>query len=122
VKRGLIVEDNDIFRQTLKSILTTEFSSLRIEEAFDEASALSKIDEKPPEFIFMDINLPGTNGIEITKKIKINHPDISIIILTSYDIPDIQIAASEAGAEYFMSKKAASRTEIIQLVRSILQD
>ena len=118
--RTLMIEDNDIFRKTLKRILTSKFPSMQIEEAVDGKEAFSKIEVQPPEIIFMDINLPGENGIQLSRRIKEFHPHISIVIITSYDSPEYQEAASLAGIHYFISKRSSSTQDIISLVESIL--
>ena len=120
--KTLIVEDNAAFRQSLKEILTNKFPSMTIEEAADGNEALKKIDNSLPDLIFMDIKLPGENGLTLTKKIKITNPKISIIILTSYNIPEYKKAAHNCGATYFIAKSSSTGKEITELVESILSD
>ncbi len=116
----LLVEDNELFRQTLKGILTSRFPSMRIEEAGDGKEALSLTKNRPPELIFMDISLPGENGLQVTKKIRKLYPDIFIIILTSYDSLQYREAALQAGADYFISKKSSSTRDIIEFIKSLI--
>jgi len=52
----------------------------------------------------MDIRLPGENGLELTKRIKMNYPDIIMVILTSYALPEYRQAARESMADYFVPK------------------
>ncbi|MDY7034682.1 MAG: response regulator transcription factor [Thermodesulfobacteriota bacterium] len=118
--RTLMIEDNDIFRKTLKRILTSKFPSMQIEEAVDGKEAFSKIEVQPPEIIFMDINLPGENGIQLSRRIKEFHPHISIVIITSYDSPEYREAAYESGADRFISKNKSSIKEIAETVASLL--
>lgn len=118
--RTLMIEDNEIFRKTLKRILTSKFPSIQIEEAADGNEAFSKIEIEPPELILMDINLPGENGIQLSRKIKEFHPYVLIVIITSYDSPEYREAASLAGIQYFISKRSSSTQDIIGLVESIL--
>jgi DNA-binding NarL/FixJ family response regulator len=89
-------------------------------EAADGVEALQKIDSHPPNLIFMDISLPGENGLELTRKIKTNHSDIIIIILTSHDLPEYREAATQNKANYFLSKGSIGTNEIFKLVKSIL--
>ena len=116
----MLVEDNGIFRESLKSSLQLKFPSMEIAEAADEAEALGKIDSLSPDLIFMDIRLPRGNGLELTEKIKKLHPDISIIILTSYDIPEYREAAARFKADYFFSKDSMTNEKVNSLVKSIL--
>ena len=67
----------------------------------------------------MDIRLPGENGLELTKKIKMSYPDIIIVILTSYDLPEYRQAARESKADYFVTKDSPTQ-DFLTLVESIL--
>jgi YesN/AraC family two-component response regulator len=119
--KTLIVEDNIPFRQSIKEILQTQFPSIAIEEAGDASVALEKVETFLPHLVFMDIKLPNGNGLSLTKKIKKDHPDISVIILTSYDFLEYRKAAEEYGANHFLSKAAVTKEEIVALVKSFLK-
>jgi DNA-binding NarL/FixJ family response regulator len=118
--KTLIVEDNTTFRQSLKAVLEAEFPSMAIDEAADEKEAMEKVSTFRPDLIFMDIKLPGENGLDLTERIKTDDASIVIIILTSYDLPEYREAALQFGADHFVSKGASSREELLGLVRSIL--
>jgi DNA-binding NarL/FixJ family response regulator len=120
--RTLIVEDSAFYRQLLKEALHSRFPSMDIFEAVDGEEALREIHAHFPDLIFMDIKLPGESGLELTKKIKTQYPDIIIIILTAYDIPEYREAAYQYNANYFLSKGSASKEDILILVESILSD
>ncbi len=117
----LIVEDNPMFRDTLKGILATRFPSIVVEEASNAEEALSKFEETNPFLIFMDIRLPGKNGLEITRTIKETAPEIEIIILTSFDIPEYREAAFHSGASHFLTKGRVTIEVITSLVASALR-
>lgn len=119
--KTLIVEDNTAFRQSFKELLCTRFPSMVVGEATDGKEALQKIDAIVPDIIFMDIKLPGQNGLELTKRIRANHPKILIVILTSYDLPEYRQAANQCGANYFLPK-STSTEEVVELVQSILSE
>jgi two-component system response regulator YesN len=120
--RTLLVEDNVSFRQTLFDILSAQFPFIEIAEAAEGKEALQKIGSSLPNLIFMDIKLPGENGLQLTQKIKAKHPEVVIIILTSYDLPEYREAAFQYGANYFVVKGLSTNEEILALVRSILKD
>jgi DNA-binding NarL/FixJ family response regulator len=122
VPKVLIVEDSAFYRQLLKEALLSRFPSMELFEAADGEAALRKIETFLPELVFMDIKLPGESGLELTKKIKTQYPDMIIIILTAYDIPEYREAAVQAKANYFLSKGLASKENILTLVDSILSD
>jgi len=118
--KTLIVEDNVSFRQTLLEILAARFPFMSIEEAGDGDEALKKIDLLRPDLIFMDIKLPGENGLQLTQKIKTKYPEVVVIVLTSYDFPEYREAAYRYGANHFMVKGLSTNEEILALVESIL--
>jgi two-component system invasion response regulator UvrY len=122
VSRTLIIEDSAFYRQLLKEALLSRFPSMELFEAADEEKALQKIEASLPDLIFMDIKLPGESGLELTKNIKTRYPNINIIILTAYDIPEYREAAYQYHANHFLSKGSASKENILELVDSILSD
>jgi CheY-like chemotaxis protein len=115
----LIVEDSASFRELLRGALETHFPKMAFEEATDGNQALQKVDSFLPDLIFMDIRLPGENGLELTKKIKKDRPGTIIVILTSYDLPEYREAAFNYGANDFLVKSVSSEEEIVNLVESL---
>jgi len=119
--KTLIVEDNDSFRQSLKELLCSRFPSMGVEEAVDGEEALRRIATAVPHIIFMDIKLPGKNGLEVTREIRAKYPAIIIIVLTYYDLPEHREAAFRGGASYFLPK-STSTEDIVELVQSVLSE
>ena len=120
--RILIVEDHQDFRESLKEVLTARLSHASIEEAAEGNEVLSKVEARPPHLIFMDINMPGENGLELTRQIKQSYPHIVIVILTSYDLPEYREAAYRYGANYFLAKGSTNGQKLVGLVESILSE
>ena len=119
----LVVEDNANFRQILLNLLSYRFPSMDIDEAGNGEDALDKIKERLPNLIFIDIRLPGENGLELTRKIKSFSPDTIVVILTNYDLPEYRQAANKYGANYFLSKSEASTADdVLKIVTSIVSD
>jgi DNA-binding NarL/FixJ family response regulator len=92
-----------------------------VEEAADGEEALKRIAALVPDIIFMDIKLPGENGLQITKKVKAKYPAIIVIMLTYYDLPEHREAAFQCGANHFLSK-GTSTQEVVELVQSIISE
>jgi len=115
----LIVEDSTLFRQLFKKTLHDRFSLIEIYEAADGGEALQKIESLRPNLIFMDIGLPGENGLELTKQVKARYPNIIVIILTGYDLREYREFSSRH-ADYFFSKDSSTMENIFTLVESIL--
>jgi len=80
---------------------------MEIEEEPDGRDIFDKIDSFRPKIIFMDIRLPGENGLELTEKIKRNYPDITVVILANHDLPEYRQAARESMADYFVLKDSS---------------
>ncbi len=116
--RILIVEDNDIYRELFKKILQKAFPNLAIHEATDGWRALYQVDAFLPDLIFMDIHLGEENGLELTRQIKAMYPNIHVVILTFYDIPEYRKAALQYGTDGFLVKASLSAKEIERLVKS----
>ena len=119
----LVVEDNATFRQILLNLLKYRFPFMGIDEAESGEDALEKIKVRLPNLIFIDIRLPGENGLELTRKIKGAYPDTIIIILTNYDLPEYRQAAKQYGANYFLSKSEAfTADDVLKIVTSIVSN
>ncbi len=114
----LIVEDDPLFRQIVKEILASKFPFMCVRQAAHGREALQKFDSHHPDIIFMDIKLPGMNGLELTKRIKGSNPEVLVIILTNHDTSQYRKAALECGADYFISKASTIEDEIETAVRS----
>ena len=115
----LLVEDNLIFRQTIKQILLSEFPTMRIREASNGTDAFQSMDSQASELILMDIQLPGDNGLLLTRKLKDAFPHVVVVILTEHDVPEYRDAAYRCGADHFLVKGSTRAIEILNLVRSI---
>ena len=100
----LLVEDNVSYRQTLSDALYLHFPLIAVDEAGDGREALRMVEYRRPDLIFMDIQLPGKNGLDVTKEIKRVYNEIVIVILTSNGAPELRQLACRNGADYFLSK------------------
>ncbi len=116
--RAVIVEDNTLFRKMLKEVLHDRFPTMTIEEQRNGSDLFLIIDSFHPDIVFMDISLPGENGLELTKKIKTDYPDIIVVMLTSHDLPEYRRAAIQNKADYFMLKDSPAN-DFLALVESI---
>jgi DNA-binding NarL/FixJ family response regulator len=118
----LIIDPNDPFRQSLKKILINRFPFIDIQEASDGTEGMDKVDTFDPNLIFLEIRLPTKSGLDLARRIKSDHPDIVIVILTSYDLPEYQIAAEESGVEHLVPKDRWTGGDMIDLVQVVLSD
>jgi DNA-binding NarL/FixJ family response regulator len=114
--KTLIVDDNAFFRQTLREILQAQFPAMRVDDAEDGVETLSKVGRFQPDLVFMDIQMPGESGLDLCLRIRTHHPELPIVVCTSYDLPEYREAASRNGATHFVVKGASSIQEILSLV------
>jgi DNA-binding NarL/FixJ family response regulator len=115
----LLVEDNEDFRRNLAGLLKSKFPALLLDEASNGTEAMEKVESFFPNLIFMDIKLPGQNGLEITRRIKAVHPDIHVVFLTSCDYPEYREAARECGALWFLIKGSTTPQQILDGVEKL---
>jgi DNA-binding NarL/FixJ family response regulator len=104
--KTLIVDDSASFRQSFAVHLYQRFPSMVITEAADGVEALEKVHTVEPNILFVDIQLPGQSGLELTRKIKTDCSKVVIAMLTAYDLPEYREAAQKLGADHFFSKSA----------------
>jgi CheY-like chemotaxis protein len=97
VTRAILAEDDTEFRQCVKKILSPRYPSIQLIEAGDGKEAMSKIDLLTPDMIFMDIQLPDKNGLELTRMIRARHPNAIIVILSNHDLRNIGRRRIEMG-------------------------
>ena len=108
----MLVEDNDIFREAFKEELLARYPSVIVKEAANGEEAMQKFRGSAPQIIFMDLNFPGENCLQLTKRIKAQFPGVRIALLTSYDLPEFRKAAVQSGAERFFVKDSFSWNEV----------
>jgi len=119
--KTLLVEDNLNYRGVLKSALLKRFNDLEAKEAAGENDALNIVDTYDPDLIIMDIDLEdGANGLDLTKKIKFEHPGIVVVILSQHDIPEYRSVAQENGADFYFSKSTPLQN-IFDYVGSVIE-
>ena len=117
MERILIVEDNPFFLKFLKETLHSRFPLIDILEAADGAGALERIETSSPDIILMDLRLPGENGLELTKRIKAQHPDVVVVIITNYDLPEYREGAYQCRADHFLTKDS-----FLKIIQSVLTE
>ena len=116
----LVIENNEFFRKSFAGMLKSHLPALAIDETGDGNEAIAKMDSKVPDIIFLDIRLPGKNGLELTKEIKTRYPEMKIGIFSNVDLPEYRVTASRCGADYFLNKSALCCREIVALVEDLL--
>ena len=113
----MTVEDNLSYREALKNNLLSQLPSTKIIEAANGDEAFRRLSSNPTDFVFMDISLPGENGLELTRKIKAQYKDVAIAMVTSHDSAEYREAAARCGANCFITKASINFDQISAMVK-----
>ncbi len=113
--RVMIVDDHPLFRAGLRRVLELEKDLVVEAEAADGKEALTKAKSVKPQVILMDVNLPGMNGLQVTRELRQDREAASIIVLTAYHDDEQMLHALRAGASAYFPKDV----DPIQLVKAI---
>lgn len=115
--RILIADDHQLFRDGLKGLLQAAPDFEMIAEAADGQQALRLAAEHRPDVILMDIQMPGLNGIEATRRIIARQPEIKILMLTMFEDDASVFAAMRAGARGYVLK-GVKHDEMLRAVQA----
>jgi DNA-binding NarL/FixJ family response regulator len=102
--RVLICDDQDIVREGLAAILSTAPEIEVVGVASDGPQALELVEKDLPDVVIMDLNMPGMNGIQATRKICQKFPGVRVLALTTYDADEWVFDAIRAGASGYLLK------------------
>jgi two-component system response regulator YesN len=117
--KAMIVDDSSIFRDAFKTELIRHVPWILVQEAKDGREAMEKIQRMLPSLIFVDMHLPGADGLQLAQKIKNEFPDIHIAMLTGYDFPQYRWAANQYGVERYFVKDSLDWKEVEDFVKII---
>ncbi len=101
----LVVDDQAPFRIAAKAVLRRLEGFELAGEASSGPEAIELVDRLRPALVLMDINMPEMNGIEATRRIVAAHPDIVVILCSTYDVDDLPPAAAASGASAYVNKE-----------------
>ena len=102
--RVLIADDQALVRSGFRMILDNQEDLEVVGEAADGEEATTQVERAEPDVVLMDVRMPGTDGIEATRRIAASDSRARVIILTTYDLDEYVFAALRAGASGFMLK------------------
>jgi DNA-binding NarL/FixJ family response regulator len=116
--RLYIADDHNLFRDGLRALFQSIDDVSIVGETSDGQVAITEITDLQPDVVLMDIQMPGVNGIEATRRINTSSPHIGIIILTMFDDDDSVFAAMRAGARGYILK-GADQHEMLRTIRAV---
>jgi DNA-binding NarL/FixJ family response regulator len=116
--RVLIVDDDDLMRAGLKSVLASDESVEVVGEAGDGRAAVQSTRALGPEIVLMDVRMPDLDGIAATSEVLASSPEVKVVILTTFEQDDYVFGALRAGASGFLLKRTAPE-ELIAAIHTI---
>lgn len=114
-----VVDDHPVIRWGYISLINQEPDLEVCGEADTAFEALDKIPEASPDLAIVDISLAGMNGIELTKQLRVLHPDLPVLIVSMHDEVLYGDRALRAGARGYIMKREV-RTKIVEAIRRLL--
>jgi DNA-binding NarL/FixJ family response regulator len=114
----ILIEDHDEYRNSMNFLLNSN-PDLFCTSYPNGRQAMEYINQSPPDVVIMDINLPEWSGIECTRKIKMAHPEIQVIMCTVYEDDEKIFDALKAGANGYLLKRAPI-SEIFDAISQVL--
>jgi two-component system, NarL family, response regulator DegU len=114
----LIVDDHPLFRQGVRYSLQEEYDIKVVGDAASAEEALQFIVASPPDVMLIDINLPGMDGLELTRHIHRTYPSLGVVVLSMHENDEQAFNALRAGAAAYYSKEISS-VNLAQVVRRV---
>lgn len=116
--RVILADDHAVVRKGIREFLEEEGDISVVAEAADGEQAVTLVAEHQPDVAVLDIQMPGLTGIEATRRIKAQHPNVRVLVLTAYDDDPYIFALLQAGASGYILKSADS-SELVHAVRAV---
>jgi two-component system, NarL family, invasion response regulator UvrY len=117
--RILLADDHAVVRAGIKQILAEAFAQATFGEARDGYELLELVGNMRWDIVVLDLGMPGVNGLEVLKQIKHNHPQLPVLILSTFPEDQYAVRTIIAGAAGYLNKESAPE-ELVQAIRKIL--
>ncbi|HJQ28989.1 MAG TPA: response regulator transcription factor [Rubrobacter sp.] len=116
--RVLVADDHAVFRHGLKALLDSEPGIELVGEAASGRQVVESAATLAPDVVLMDLQMPGINGIEATRRILQTNPRVGIVVLTMFEDDDSVFSAMRAGARGYVLK-GGEPSEILEVLRAV---
>ena len=115
----IIADDHRLVVESLRKILDGEPDMKCVGVANNGIEAIEMVQTLQPDVAILDINMPDVDGIEATRKIKADFPNVTVLVLTAYDYEEYVVACLEAGADGFVLKANLPCDGLVNAVRTV---
>lgn len=116
----MLVDDHDLFRAGVRSILQGQDGMVVVGEFANGEDAVNAVRAEAPDLILMDVNMPGIGGVEATRKILKIAPDVRVIAVTVLSDDPFPNQLLDAGARGYISKGSGSE-EMLEAIRMVMR-
>jgi two-component system, NarL family, invasion response regulator UvrY len=117
----LIVDDQAPFRSAARAVVAMTAGFAVVGEAASGEEAVELVDASEPDVVLMDINMPGINGIETTRRITAAHPQTVVVLLSTYTADELPADARDCGAATYVNKEEFG-PDVLEQLRRWLED
>jgi len=114
--RVLICDDQVVVREGLRAILSTAREIEVVGEAGDGADAVDQVRALQPDVVLMDLKMPGMNGVQATRQVRDQFPEVRVLVLTTYDADEWVFDAIRSGASGYMLKDTSREALVAAIV------
>lgn len=116
--RILLVDDHRIVREGLASMLRTQSDLYVVGEAGTGTEGIAQVERLQPDILLLDLEMPDLDGVSVLERIRVEYPDVRVIILTAYGSDERILDAVRAGAKGYLLK-GAGLDEVLRAVRVV---
>ena len=114
----LLVDDHQMFRAGIRALIEAEDRFEVVGEASSGDEAVDRVRELKPDIVIMDLAMPGSNGLEATRRISALELDTHVLVLTVHAEEEYLVPVVEAGASGYLTKTSAD-TDLIEAIRVV---
>lgn len=119
--RVVVVDDQTIVRDGLVALLSTVTELEVVGAAGDGEAGVELVEREAPDAVLMDLRMPGLDGVEATRRLAREHPDLAIVVLTTFADDESVLSALQAGARGYLTKNA-TRLDIVRALQAAVAD
>jgi DNA-binding NarL/FixJ family response regulator len=116
----MLVDDHKLVRAGLQSLVDSAVDMTVVGTASDGEEAVSLVGAVDPDVVLMDLSMPGMNGVEATRQVTARHPDVQVLVLTSFSDGERVRDALDAGAVGYLLKDS-DPLELLEGVRAVVR-
>jgi two-component system response regulator NreC len=117
----LLADDHPVVRRGLHTLLASDQGFRVVGEASDGAETLRLVEELKPEIVVLDISMPEYNGLDVTRKLRRESPDVKVVVLTMHFAEEVARECLRAGARAYVLKSDADE-DLLEAVRAVRDD